>query len=47
MTLGNHVDEMAIAYRRVVDAKGLIKSYEDVRARLDQIGQIEAAEAAK
>jgi hypothetical protein len=47
MTLGSQVEAMAVAYRRVVDAKGLIKSYEDVRARLDSMGQIEAAEAAK
>jgi hypothetical protein len=47
MTLGSQVEAMATAYRRVIDAKGLIKSHEDVRVRLDQMGQIEAAEAAK
>ena len=44
-TLGEYVEALASAHRRVVAAKEDIQRYEDLKLRLVQAGQFEAAEA--
>ena len=44
-TLGEYVEALASIHRRVVAAKEDIQRYEDLKVRLVQAGQFEAAEA--